>query len=163
MIEYSGKLSIEAATAIAQANYNQKTQEEIITLKQRIAELESFKTMLIEALIISHIYSSEHETDAKKALHDLIGWEVKIALDPQVSSDAEALIQKGRDESKQRIADLEAKQNDLLSLIYNSAIGSLAMGFSVDISHIASEAYGITGISAEQLSQQPDSGEQENE
>ena len=91
MIEYSGKLSIEAATALAQANYNHKTHEEIITLKQRIA-------------------------------------------------------------------DLEAKQNDLLSLIYNSAIGSLAMGFSVDISHIASEAYGITGISAEQLSQQPASG-----
>jgi BMFP domain-containing protein YqiC len=40
MIEYSGKLSIEAATALAQANYNHKTQEEIITLKQRIAELE---------------------------------------------------------------------------------------------------------------------------
>ena len=40
MIEYSGKLSIEAATALAQANYNHKTHEEIITLKQRIAELE---------------------------------------------------------------------------------------------------------------------------
>jgi BMFP domain-containing protein YqiC len=40
MIRYSGKLSIEAATALAQANYNHKTQEEIITLKQRIAELE---------------------------------------------------------------------------------------------------------------------------
>ena len=46
MIEYSGKLSIEAATAIAQANYNQKTQEEIITLKQRIAELEADKAIL---------------------------------------------------------------------------------------------------------------------
>jgi hypothetical protein len=41
MIEYSGKLSIEAATALAQANYNHKTQEEIITLKQRIAELDA--------------------------------------------------------------------------------------------------------------------------
>ena len=41
MIEYSGKLSIEAAAALAQANYNYKTQEEIITLKQRIADLEA--------------------------------------------------------------------------------------------------------------------------
>ena len=49
LIEYSGKLSIEAATAIAQANYTQKTQEEIITLKQRIAELEK-SLAAIEAL-----------------------------------------------------------------------------------------------------------------
>ena len=82
--------------------------ETLRIIKQRIVELESFKTMLIEALIVSHIYSTEHETDAKKALYDLIGWEVKIALDPQVSSDAEALIQKGRNESKQRISELEA-------------------------------------------------------
>ena len=41
IVEYSGKLSIEAATALAQVNYNYKTQEEIITLKQRIAELEA--------------------------------------------------------------------------------------------------------------------------
>lgn len=88
-----------------------KTMNELLDL---IAELEPFKTMLIEALIVSHIYSSEHETDAKKALYDLIGWEVKIALDPQVSSDAEALIQKGRDESNTERAFTEGYRAEVV-------------------------------------------------
>ena len=51
---------------------------------------------------------------------------------------------------QKRIAELEKAQNQLLSLIYNSAVGNVAMGYPVDIEGIASEAYEITGINAEQ-------------
>lgn len=50
-----------------------------------------------------------------------------------------------------RIVALEKSQNQLLSLIYNSAVGNVAMGYPVDIEGIASEAYGITGVSSEQI------------
>jgi hypothetical protein len=45
-----------------------------------------------------HIYTQDHEIDPKRALNDAIVWHVKAALDPAVSSDAEALIEKGRQE-----------------------------------------------------------------
>lgn len=51
----------------------------------------------------------------------------------------------------QKIEELEQAQNQLLSLIYNSAVGNVAMGYPVDIEGIASEAYGITGVSSEQI------------
>jgi len=49
------------------------------------------------------------------------------------------------------IAELSRDQNELLSLIYNAAIGEVAMGYSTEIKDIASEAYKITGVNAEQL------------
>ena len=54
-------------------------------------------------------------------------------------------------ELKERIAALEKAQNQLLSLIYNCAVGNVAMGYPVDIEGIASEAYEITGVNAEQI------------
>jgi hypothetical protein len=60
-----------------------------------------WKDEVIEKLVISHIYKAEHENDPAKALHDLLSWEVAIALDPQVSSDAQALIDRGRNEAQE--------------------------------------------------------------
>ena len=56
-----------------------------------------------------------------------------------------------------RIKELEQAQNQLLSLIYNTAVGNVAMGYPVDIESLASEAYEITGINAEKVkTQQPE-------
>jgi hypothetical protein len=60
-----------------------------------------WKDEVIEKLVISHNYKAEHENDPAKALHDLLSWEVAIALDPQVSSDAQALIDRGRNEAQE--------------------------------------------------------------
>tara|TARA_R100001377_G_scaffold69968_1_gene45326 strand:- start:1204 stop:1422 length:219 start_codon:yes stop_codon:yes gene_type:complete len=53
-----------------------------------------WKETLIDRLVALHIYSDTHQENPRQALHDIIDWEVKIALDPLVSSDAVALIEK---------------------------------------------------------------------
>jgi hypothetical protein len=47
-----------------------------------------WKAWVIEQLIVWHIYEAAHETDPLKALGDLIDYEIKVALDPSVSSEA---------------------------------------------------------------------------
>lgn len=57
-----------------------------------------WKDAVLDALIVNFIYHGGHEHDPRQALADLIEYEVQIALDPKVSSDAEALIERGRQE-----------------------------------------------------------------
>jgi len=54
-------------------------------------ELVAWRDAIIDALVIAHIYRAEHDDDPRKALHDLLAWEVSVALDPLVSADARAL------------------------------------------------------------------------
>ncbi len=85
--------------------------EEIDTLRARVAELEAqvrhltpWKDAIIDGLVVGHIYNSLHETNAKVALNALISWETSIALDPLVSSEAQALVDRGRAELEAQIA-----------------------------------------------------------
>jgi hypothetical protein len=55
-----------------------------------------WKEAVIDKLIIAHSYTEEHEDNPIKALNDLLSIEMQIALDPAVSSEAQALIDKGR-------------------------------------------------------------------
>lgn len=50
-----------------------------------------WKEAVIDALVVNHILEANHETDPRKALADLIAWEVKVALDPKVSEAAAKL------------------------------------------------------------------------
>jgi len=52
----------------------------------------AWKTAVIDGLICAHALKAEHESDPRKALHDLIMWEVSVALDPRVSAEAAALL-----------------------------------------------------------------------
>jgi len=45
--------------------------------------------------------------------------------------------------------ELGEQVNQLSSLIYNEALGKLAMNYSVDIEYMAEKAYEITGINAQ--------------
>lgn len=54
-----------------------------------------WKDSIIEKLIVSHCYKAEHETNPELAINDLISWEVNVALDPAVSEQAQALIDRG--------------------------------------------------------------------
>lgn len=67
---------------------------ELAALRARAEKAEQFRDAVIDALVVSHIYIPEHDTNPRKALNDLIRWEQKIALDPLVSSDARALIER---------------------------------------------------------------------
>lgn len=53
-------------------------------------EQDTWKNVVLDQCMVAH--SAFYEDDAKKTLDTLIDWHVKIALDPSVSSDAQALI-----------------------------------------------------------------------
>ena len=49
-----------------------------------------------DELVTTWTLSSENKDDPRKALQDIINWHVRVALDPAVSSDAQALIERGK-------------------------------------------------------------------
>ena len=65
-----------------------------LQLPTKALEQSEWEGVLIERLAVLHIFSPEHETNPSKALHDIISYEVLISLDPLVSSDAVALIER---------------------------------------------------------------------
>lgn len=84
--------------------------EQVIEHMRQIAELKAnlkratfamnhfdgnpWKAELINELECSGIYKSAHENAPEKALTDAINWNVDVALDPAVSSDAKKLVDK---------------------------------------------------------------------
>ena len=64
--------------------------------------MNEWKEAIIDELVVAHIYSSKHDTDPRKAIHDIITWNCQVALDPLVSSDAQALIEQGRQQALQQ-------------------------------------------------------------
>lgn len=50
---------------------------------------------VIDQLICLHIYQAKHDTDPRLALNEVINYHVQLALDPQVSSSAQELIDRG--------------------------------------------------------------------
>lgn len=58
---------------------------------------------IIDELVCCHIYQAKHDTDPYVALKEAIGFHVLVALDPQVSSDAQALIDRGATEQKAKM------------------------------------------------------------
>lgn len=80
------------------------------------ARADDWKTAVIDALVINHIYTAEHDNDPRKALADLIAWETMIALDPAVSPEALALIERGRTEGEAAIALLRRALAESLRL-----------------------------------------------
>ena len=78
-------------------------QRVVDAIQERIVndeKLNPWKVAVIDTLVTQFTYSKEHDTDPRKAIHDAMVWEVQVALDPRVSSDAQALIDRGREEMK---------------------------------------------------------------
>jgi hypothetical protein len=50
-----------------------------------------WKDAIIDATIVDWIFTKEHETNPRKAVNDLLAWQVKLALDPAVSKEAAEL------------------------------------------------------------------------
>jgi len=55
-----------------------------------------WKVVIDDELVCFHIGTADSFPDAKVALKSFIDWHVSVALDPAVSSNAQALIDKGR-------------------------------------------------------------------
>ena len=59
------------------------------------ASANEWKQAVINELVTAHILTIEHETNPRKAIQDAITWNCQVALDPAVSSDARALVERG--------------------------------------------------------------------
>lgn len=116
--------------------------QQIEALRAALAEADAptpnpWKEVVIEGLVISHIYRNEHENEPRKALNDLICYHNDIALDPCVSSEAQALIDRGRAEAEDIRAQKDAaylERNQCVALI---ARMSLALGLRVCVTKTA--------------------------
>ena len=62
-----------------------------------------WKAQVIEMLVVRHIYQAKHEDDPRSAIADLLAAQARIDLDPAVSSDAAALVERGRVEERERL------------------------------------------------------------
>ena len=78
------------------------TREAPITSRPAREAPADFKRYLIDQLVIYGIYQRAHENDPARALSDLVQWNVQVALDPAVSSDAVKL----QNEAYQKAVDL---------------------------------------------------------
>lgn len=83
----------------------------------------TWKEAVLNELIVCHIYNSSHDNDPRKAVQDAITCNCQVALDPTVSSEAQALIDRGAVESRAEIA-LDTARLDYLQ---NNAICDLKM------------------------------------
>lgn len=74
-----------------------KVAAHIAAREAELAELMKWKERVLDELIVAHIYTKEHDTNPKKAIHDAIVWNCQVAIDPAVSSDARKLIAQERE------------------------------------------------------------------
>lgn len=68
-----------------------------------IRAFKNWKEAVIDELVVCHIYSDTHDNNPRLAISDAINWNVSVALDPQVSNDAQSLIDRGIQQERTRI------------------------------------------------------------
>jgi vacuolar-type H+-ATPase subunit I/STV1 len=76
------------------------------TLERELAAAKEWKDAVINAAVVGWTYSAADEDDPSGCLSKLLAASAQIALDPQVSSDAEALIERGRQEMRAEVERL---------------------------------------------------------
>lgn len=64
-----------------------------------ISRLTKWQEAVIDELIVCGIFNKHHE-DPRVAINDIINWNVSVAIDPLVSSDARNLITRGLEEAR---------------------------------------------------------------
>lgn len=100
-----------------------------------------WKEAVHDALVINWAFTAEHEDNPRKAVSDLIAQEVRMALDPLISSDAQALIDRGRAEAEPLREQKDAaylERNQCVALIARMAV---AMGLRVRVTKTAIEGW----------------------
>jgi hypothetical protein len=104
--ELHAKTTKELAAAQARERHTRDTLNTVLGLPYRDASVldeviidaindgkrNPWKSAVIEALIVNHIFRVSHESDPVRALADLVDWECKVALDPAVSKEAQELV-----------------------------------------------------------------------
>lgn len=83
-----------------------------------------WRETVIDALVAAGIYAAQHDADPRKALSDLIAWEVEVALSPTVSKGAAALIARSRQQAlEESAAEAESWKGQKLRLMAGEMSG----------------------------------------
>lgn len=82
------------------------------TFTGTLVPVNPWKRAIINACVLAHI--NWDEEDPAKTLHQLLVWESQVALDPKVSSDAQALINRGRQEMLREVMETLTEHRDNL-------------------------------------------------
>lgn len=53
-----------------------------------IEDLRPWRDAVIDAMVVDWVLSAENKDDPRRAINDLICWNIKVALDPAVSKEA---------------------------------------------------------------------------
>lgn len=93
----------EVLLDLADKATNEELPETFIEAIAEIERLREWRRAIEDNLVICEILSEKH-ADPRTAINDLIDWHVHVALDPRVSSDARRLVEKGRTESREKLA-----------------------------------------------------------
>lgn len=93
-----------------------------------------WKAAIIDDLICSFQLEQAHYEDPRKALNDSICWHMDVALDPAVSKDAQALIDKGRASREPAAVDQYKAKYDMLRR--HTVPASMAMSMEIELREI---------------------------
>lgn len=85
-----------------------------------------WKARVIDESVICGIYTKEHDDNPRKALGDIIHWNVQVALDPQVSKEACRLIAQAKQEALESITWRDGVFDNGESYIYHSTLRRMA-------------------------------------
>src|SRR6185369_13328894 len=84
----TSNLATEGVSDERLAGLAQGGDAEISVVAREVLRLRGFRDVLIDALIVNHIYRKSHEDNPDVALAELIMWEQKCDLDPAISEEA---------------------------------------------------------------------------
>ena len=85
-----------------------------------------WKEAVIDELVVAHILTVEHETNPRMAVKAAINWNCEVALDPQVSSDAQALIDQGYDKAIGLVTDLVGSLKKPVEIDFSETVPGLS-------------------------------------
>ena len=105
----AAQAEVEHQTGLYQLVSEQRTllQDSLTKVQAEVAALAKWKEAVTEAAIVSWTLNDANEDNPKQCLADLIAWECKVALEPQVSGEAAKL----RDTYKAEVERLRQRIN----------------------------------------------------
>lgn len=98
-VKLSGRLiEVLAAEVNAGRWHRFVRQGDLVTAESVLSDVEDesknpWKAAVIDYLICRFLLNEENSKDPRQALHDIVSWEIQLALDPLVSERANKLLQ----------------------------------------------------------------------
>lgn len=128
MATYPGRV-VKAEFARMLAVELESAERDLAAAREELAQERQWREAVLNELIVAHIYTKEHDTNPTKAIHDAITWNCQVALDPAVSSDAQALIAQERERAE--LAEARAAANEKDAKRWKACLDSVGVAVSI--------------------------------